>query len=313
MAELSGRPLLGTTRDRSLAVGRAAELDVVGEAVQRGLNVLLSAERGGGTTTMLHRLARKIAREYSKHPRFVNASNAASADELLHQVAGDLIPTVSVVGSGSAYARFSRYGGLPEGVVALVDNMSVRLAEESFGTFRDEFWAVPIVWVVTCTEGERLSFLRLSADAFFDVTARLPPLTDVESASLLRRRTSKDELSAAALRTAVAAAGGNPRALVNAARAIVLAGGDTRTITEASIARERIESSLSRSALILLSELRSLGPSSASDRELQERTGWTRARLVQVFAELDRALAIEADHVRDGRSGRPRKVYRPRY
>ncbi len=313
MAKLSGRPLLGTSRDRSLAVGAAAELVRITDAVGRDLNVLVSAALGGGTTTTLHRFARTAVRELGRHPRFVNAAGIETASGLLQQLAGDLTPTVSVVGGSGAYSMFARYADLPDGVVALVDNLPVQLATELFGTYRDELWAVPITWVVTCSETNRSGFLRPPADSFFDVVVDLPPLNDVDSASLLRRRTSKDELPAAALRAAVAAGAGNPRALINAARAIVLDGGDADSITQASLVRDRVERSLSGSARMLLSELRSLGPSSASDRQLQDRAGWTRARLVQVFAELERAGAVETDQVRDGRSGRPRKVYRARY
>lgn len=312
MAKLSGRPLLGTSGDRLLAVGAMVELERITDAVGRGLNVLVSAAPGGGTTTALHRFARTAVRELGRHPRFVNAAGVETANGLLQQLAGDLTPTVSVVGGG-AYSMFARYADLAEGVVALVDNLPVQLAAALFGTYRDELWAVPITWVVTCSETNRSGFLRPPADSFFDVVVDLPPLNDVDSASLLRRRTSKDELPAAALRAAVAAGAGNPRALINAARAIVLDGGDPASITQASLDRDRVERSLSGSARMLLSELRSLGPSSASDRQLQDRAGWTRARLVQVFAELERADAVEIDQVHDGRSGRPRKVYRARY
>lgn len=313
VARLSGRPLLATSRDRSLAVGVTAELARIADAVGQDLNVLISTRPGGGATTTLHRFARLAVRELGRHPRFVNAAGIDTADGLLHQLAGDLIPTVSVVGSDSAYSMFARYAGLPDSVIALVDNLSAQLASTLFGTYRDELWAVPVTWVVTCRDIDRAGFLRPPAESFFDVVVDLPPLDEVESARLLRRRTSKAELPAAALRAAVAAGGGNPRALINAARAIVLDGGDPASITQASLERVQVERSLSRSALMLLAQLRSLGPSSASDRQLQDQVGWTRARLVQVFAELEHSGAVDVDHLRDGRSGRPRKVYRARH
>lgn len=310
MAKLSGRPLQSTSADRSLLVDRAAEIDLVVDAVGRGLNVLLYGDRGSGLTTTLHQVMRRVMLDDLAHPRFTNAASVTGADDLLHQVVGDVGPTVAVVGGSSTYSRFARYADLPPGIVGVVDNAPVRVLRELFGQHRDEVWAVPMSWLVACAEQNRSAVLEPPVDSFFDVVIGLEPLTDVQSASLLRRRTTKDELPPPALRAVVQSAGGNPRRLIRLARSLVLGDGDPAGLSRAAAERAEVESRLSRPAQMLLAELVARGPSSASDARLQEATGWTRSRLVQLFGELERQGAVDAAQSNDGNSGRPRKIYR---
>jgi len=167
--------------------------------------------------------------------------------------------------------------------------------------------------VVTCHDQDRPGLLGSAAADFFDVVIELGPLTDVQAASLLRRRTTKEELDGHALRVAVDSAGGNPRALVRAARRVVIEGVDPDELQRAAFVRDQVSKALSRPAAMLLAELVERGPSSASDVGLQAATGWTRSRLVQVLGELERAGAVDCEEHSDGRSGRPRKVFRSRY
>ncbi|WP_106848363.1 hypothetical protein [Blastococcus sp. Marseille-P5729] len=313
MPSLSNRPLLSTSADRALVVERTAELTVVGDAVRGGLNVLLTGAPGAGATTVLHQLLRRLPREGQVHPRFVNAAALQTTDELLQESLAELVPAMAVVGGGSTYARFARYGEAPDGVVVLVDNSPLALLQDAFGTHRDEMWQVPVRWVVTCHEQQRADLLATPAGDFFDVVVDLEPLTDVQAASLLRRRTTKDELNGHALRVAVESAGGNPRALIRAARRVVLEGVDPDDLQRDVYRRAEVARGLSRPAAMLLAELVERGPSSASDPGLQAATGWTRSRLVQVLNELERSGAVDSDEHGGGRSGRPRKVFRSRY
>lgn len=313
MASLSSRPLLSTSDDRDLVVERTAECALVEDAVRRNLNVLISGAAGSGLTTTIHQLLRRLPRGEQLHPRFVNAATVASAEELLHESLGELVPAMAIVDGDSVYARFARFSAVPDNIVVLVDNAGPALLQETFGAHRDEIWQVPVTWVVTCTELDRVRVLSGRAAAFFDVVVELGPLTDVQAAGLLRRRTTKEELGAAGLRAAVNAAAGNPRALVQAARRLVLEGVAPADLARSAYLRQEVGRPLSRPARMLLDELVTRGPASASDPDLQAATGWTRSRLVQVLAELESAGAVDSEERSDGRSGRPRKVFRSRY
>ena len=60
----------------------------------------------------------------------------------------------------------------------------------------------------------------------------------------------------------------------------------------------------------MIAELEALGPVSASDKELLERLGWSRARATQVLNRLQEAGVVTASTQRDtGSPGRPRKIY----
>lgn len=313
MASLSNRPLLATSADRHLVVERAAELARIEDAVTAGLNVLLSGESGSGLTTLLHQLLRRLPRAVAAHPRFVNAAAVSTTEDLLHDALGELVQPIAVVDGAAAYPRFARFTAVPDDLVVLVDNAPVALLQEAFGRHRDEMWQVPVTWIGTCDDNDRARLLAGPAGAFFDVVVELPPLTDVQAASLLRKRTSKDELSAAGLRAAVETADGNPRALVRAARRVVLEGVEPAELVRSAFLRQEVGRTLSRPGRLLLDELARRGPASASDPELQAAMGWTRSRLVQVLAELETAGAIDSEERSDGRSGRPRKVFRSRY
>ncbi|WP_134324662.1 hypothetical protein [Cumulibacter soli] len=312
MATLSNRPLLSTSVDRDLVIERGPECARVESAVAQRLNVLLSGSAGSGLTTTIHQLLRRLPRE-ALHPRFVNAATIGSVEELLHEALSELVPAMAVVDGDSAYAKFARFTGVPDNLVVLVDNAPARLLIEAFGTHRDDMWQVPVAWVVTCTELDRSSVLSSRASDFFDVVVELGPLTDVEAAGLLRRRVNREEMDAAALRVVVATSGGNPRALVQSARRIVLEGVDPAELSRSVFLRREIGRPLSRPARMLLEELVTRGPASASDPALQAATGWTRSRLVQVLAELEAAGAVDSEERSAGRSGRPRKVFRSRY
>lgn len=281
--------------------------------MHRKLNVLLSGDAGSGLTTTVHQLLRSLPRGEQLHPRFVNAATVSSAEQLLHEALGELVPAMAIVDGDSAYARFARFSGVPNDIVVLIDNAPAALLEQAFGAHRDEMWQVPVIWIATCSEVDRTHVLGSRAAAFFDVVVELKPLTDVQAAGLLRRRTTKVELDAAGLRAAVNTAGGNPRALVQAARRLVLEGVAPDDLARSVYLRQEVGRPLSRPARMLLDELVSRGPASASDPQLQAATGWTRSRLVQVLAELEAAGAVDSEERSDGRTGRPRKVFRSRY
>lgn len=288
-----GRPLLDTKPDAALFAGRGSELDRLLPAARAGRNVLVVADRGAGTTSLLHQFARHARRTRPVlTPRFRNAATARTPTDLLRGLFGD--PDRPPTPSGP-YPAFGEYHDLPAGTVAIVDNISADLARDLFGRLRDEVWAIPATWVVSCPTHQQAAILEPPADAFFDVVLTVGHLSEIEARDLLVRRGAPADR----LAELVTAGGGNPRQLI---RALGAAESGERPAT-ARRAR------LSRPAAMLLGELDSLGSASASDAELQHRLGWTRSRLTQVFRELLAAGMVTAGQVKGG-IGRPRTVYR---
>ena len=321
MARLSGRPLLDTRADAALFVDRDAELDRLIRAVAEGLNVLVSGARGLGRTSLLRQLAYRMAG--GQAVRVLDATSWTEPGAFLHRVAGAVGIDTSTLGqtaAGDVVARLSaavsplgQGTDEPQSGVLAVDGLSPAVAQVVFGQLRDEIWRVPLTWLVSCAEVDEPAFLRPPADAFFDTTVRLPPLTDEAVSDLLRRRATPAELSDDAVSEIVAVAGGNPRRAIDLARHLVLAptiDADAVTaVRDRLLQRDETVARLGSPARMLLAELEASGGASASDERLLERLGWTRPRAAQVLGLLERAGLVEAtDEQRV--SGRPRRVYR---
>ena len=321
MARLSGRPLLDTRADAALFVDRDAELDRLTRAVAEGLNVLVSGARGLGRTSLLRQLAYRVGG--GQAVRVLDGTSLTEPGGFLHRVAEAVGVDTSSLGRTAAadvVARLSAAGSspgqttdqpLPEALA--VDGLSPAVAQVVFGQLRDEIWRVPLTWLVSCAEVDEPAFLRPPADAFFDTTVRLPPLTDEAVGDLLRRRATPAELSDEAVSEIVGVAGGSPRRAIDLARHVLLAPAlDSDAITAVGdrlLHRDEAVARLGSPARMLLAELEASGGASASDERLLERLGWTRARAAQVLGLLERAGLVEAtDEQRV--SGRPRRVYR---
>ena len=154
--------------------------------------------------------------------------------------------------------------------------------------------------------------LRPPADAFFEVRLELGPLPKEDLVALVERRLSAarpPELTPEVVEEL--AADGHPRAALDAARRLVTGEVTWGELRRAASERERQVGRLGQPARMAVRALGDVGgAASASDQELLDRLGWTRARAVQVLGGLERAGVVVADNVRVGRAGRPRKVYR---
>src|SRR5690606_4027563 len=109
----------------------------------------------------------------------------------------------------------------------------------------------------------------------------------------------------------VAAAGGNPRRLIELAREVLTVGAGSDPATTGVLQRAAGIERRPAPARMMGRELEALGGASASDPVLLDRLGWTRSRAVQVLKELEAAGVVVGTEVRAG-PGRPRKVYRLR-
>jgi hypothetical protein len=329
MAELSGRPLGDTRLDRKLYLQRP-EHELLRKSAEQGLNLLVVGERGSGKTTLLRQLALDL-REAEVPSLLLDgklATDAASFLELVRYQLGQAPNLLDAVRERYARALQPRpdlgeatrlldliealrdpTGAQPR-TVLLVDGVpSAEAAHTLFGRLRDELWQLPFNWIVAGDERDRAALLQPPADAFFDRLVELRPLKPAEQLRLLKKRLSVED--AEALRPLLEASGGNPRRLLALARHAVEGGRAVEDVLNGRARREVEASKLGRPASMLLAELEALGSASASDEDLLQRLGWTRARAVQVFSELEHARLVESE-TEKGPAGRPRKVYRPR-
>jgi NACHT domain len=331
---LSGRPLLDTRPDQVLFVDRVDDMSRVRAALSQGLNCLVVGERGSGKTSLVRALmfqARQHADpEEQPFPElvYVRGSGAESASELLARAAdalarhqGDLSADISQseapgliallgerAGRGRELAGRDRERAAGSGrVILALDDAPAGAGNALFGALRDELWSIDLRWLVTVATDECGAMTRPPADAFFESQVELTPLPPSASVEILRRRMGKapDHL----LEEAAEIGGGNPRRLLDVARQL---GGDYSqwsAFSSAATDREKALAALGRSAHMLAVELDALGGASASDERLLSRMGWTRPRVVQVLAEMEKAGLVTASSEKNGQ-GRPRKVFK---
>lgn len=341
--ELTGRPLLGTSRDSSLFVDRADEIRAVEESIAAKANVLLLSERGAGKTTLLRQLARRLERR-GWRAVFVEGALAASPTELLSLVRARVAPDAAVPGLseqlGAAVSAFQALGKgyavprRPEGapgesqvllelirtlagdlenderphVVLLDEVSSPEIVHTIFGRLRDELWQLPVVWVVAGDVHDRHVYLRPPADAFFSRIVTLVPLDEGAALKLLRRRVPRTQASDAVLRAIVAQSSRLPRDLVRLATDVVVGGVRPEHLASSRAKRDELLASLGEPAQRVVAELEAHGPASASDEAFLARLGFGRSRAAQIFRELEQLGIVEAT-VDRAAAQRPRKIY----
>lgn len=310
-ARLSSRPLLANRTDRDLFVGRDYALKRARRALADRLNCIVTGDPGAGRTSLLHLLLADV----DTPQVLVRGSAVDDAAELLRRISAAL-------GKLDGIAEVEQLAGPGTEVIDLIDRLRRQLAPldrcviavddvppdagvELFGSYRDELWTVDACWLTTISAGHAPALLRPPADVFFEVRVDLQPLTDAESELLLRNRIGPGERH-----RMLAVGGGNPRRLIELARAFH--GADAAEIAagaDAILRRDAALAGTSKPARMLAAELETLGGASASDSLLLDRLGWTRARAVQVLKELEAAGVVDSTDERSGK-GRARKVYR---
>jgi energy-coupling factor transporter ATP-binding protein EcfA2 len=325
--ELSGRPLLDTKPDHELFADRERELEKLLTSVERRLNVLVTGDRGAGKTTLLRQLAYKLRqRSPDMPPAFVEGHLAETVKVFLDLVRYrlGLSPAVTEPPPGpAAFLAFSRkvpledtlelsslVGSLadaaPDGRRAvLVDELPAKsVGQTLFGRLRDELWQVPLTWVVAVSKNDAGPLFSPPADAFFDVVLELGPLSREAQRAILEARAGVEGSKIASQLDE-----GNPRRLITLAREALEGGAKPSAMLSALSRRDAEVAKIGRAASMLMAELESLGPTSASDERLLGRLGWTRTRAVQVLRQLEEAGLVTSSMVK-GDSGRPRKLYR---
>lgn len=321
---LSARPLLDNAADAQVFVGRP-EVERVEQNCRSGINTLVLAARGMGKTSLLRHLTYRL-REQGTQATFIDAGPTegvatlvgllgielgralpAVADRIRRQLdpssparigpEGELISAVRALRPNS--------GGGEEEAVILLDSLPPGpTAHTLFGRMRDELWQLPYTWVVAIDDDRRGEVLTPPADIFFEDVVEIAPLSETEQADLVRRRLLAGEVTPWRTRLPNE---GNPRTLLEATR-LAVRHKDPGKHLQAMAHRETEVSELGRAASMLYAELEALGPSSASDRELLNRLGWSRQRAAQVLDLLEEKALVRAS-MRPGPSGRPRKTF----
>ena len=323
----SARPLI-STRDLALFVDRAPQRQAAARGLRSGLNCAVTGDVGSGRTSFLHRVLADLRATGQEPARQVVArvGGATDAAAIVSAVSAELaligfaspsvVPTGGIAGRTDALAALGSLGGQLEAaattaaagpVVIALDDVPAEAGMELFGALRDDLWQLPASWIATVPGARAAELLRPPADVFFEVRIDLVTLSDADAVALLRAR--EPDLDPGLADHVVRAAGGNPRRLVDLARQVLAAPDAAEVMSGAVARRDAAIARLSRPAQVLAGELDALGAAAASDPALLDRMGWTRARAVQVFGELeDNGLVVHA--LESTGRGRPRKVFR---
>ena len=181
------------------------------------------------------------------------------------------------------------------------------VAHGVFGSLRNELWALHgAAWVVAGDSAAEALYLEPPADAFFEHTVKLGPLTDTDAAKLLRAHVPT--LSAADIERAIAVADGNPRRLLRAA-ADIQAGIAPVGSTADEIA-QRATAVAGPLAGAIVGYLAANGPAAASDEAMLRQIGASRQRASQLMHELESAGLLETiEQHEPGRRGRPARRF----
>jgi hypothetical protein len=330
------QPLVQSRADQRRFVDRARETEAIIRAVAASQPVLVLGDRGSGRTSLLNHVAWRLGRQ--KEPRdvvMVSGELASSPAQLL----GVLVARAQrLADPGSPRTRWIedlRALSLPDGpfgqvaqpaiVMELVDLLGERLvalerpvclmvdgivptvAHGVFGSLRNELWTLDgVTWVVAGDTAAEALYLEPPADAFFEHTVRLGPLTDTEAAKLLRAHLP--QLADPDIERAIAVAAGNPRRLLRAASDIQ-AGIPPAAPPTDELAR-RAAAVAGPLAGALVGYLAAHGPAAASDQTMLRQIGASRQRASQLMHELESAGLLETiEQHEPGRRGRPARRF----
>jgi energy-coupling factor transporter ATP-binding protein EcfA2 len=333
---MSLHPLAQSRADQRRFVDRSRETDAVMQAVAASQPVLLLGDRGSGRTTLLNHVAWLLARgEEPRRTVMVSGELASTPAQLLGVLVARVQRLAEPGGSRGRWIEDLRALSMPDGpfgqviqpailmelvdllgerlaalerpVCLMVDGIAPTVAHGVFGSLRNELWALQgAAWVVAGDSAAEALYLEPPADAFFERTVRLGPLTDADAAKLLRAHLP--ELSDADVEAAIAVSDGNPRRLLQAA-------GDIQAgIAPAGPAAEELvrHATAVAGALggALVGYLAAHGPASASDESMLRQIGASRQRASQLMHALESAGLLETiEQHEPGRRGRPARRF----
>lgn len=328
---LQARPLYDNIADSKLFVTPTV-WDRVVQGIDRRLNVLIDGARGAGKTTLLRQVQR-VMRDQGEAVAFVDATALDDLVDLAARIHGVLDgkpsqlqnmsePAVDPLGLGGIEMRAAdpsrklaamlrAIDSQPATTILLDASGSARAVYDLFGRMRDELWQQEHRWVVAIDERDRSTVLRPPADAFFDLVVRLEPWPTNGLAGLLALRIEGDPSASELIPSAAAAANGNPRVALRALSHGLITEEDPSVVFGERAQLLDRASTLGRTPAMLMGELLDRDQASPSDEDLQSTLGVGRARLTQLFHQLEAAGLVISETTRPTGPGRPRIIYRP--
>jgi hypothetical protein len=330
------QPLAQSRADQRRFVDRTRESDAIIQAVASSQPVLLLGERGSGRTSLLNHAAWLLARQEEPRPAvMVSGELANNPPQLLGVLVARVQRLAEPAGSRGRWIEDLRALSMPDGpfgqvaqpailmelvdllgerlaalerpVCLMVDGIAPRVAHGVFGSLRNELWALQgATWVVAGDSAAETLYLEPPADAFFERTVKLDPLTDGDAAKLLHAHVP--DLSDGDIERAIAVADGNPRRLLRAAGDIQA--GIAPSGPPADGHAKRATAVAGPLAGALVEYLAAHGPTSASDETMLRQTGASRQRASQLMHELESAGLLETiEQHEPGRRGRPARRF----
>jgi hypothetical protein len=333
---MSTHPLAQSRADQRRFVDRSRETDAIIQGIAASQPVLLLGERGSGRTSLLNHVAWMLARrDEPRQTVMVSGELASNPSELLGVLVARVQRLAEPGGSRGRWLEDLRALSMPDGpfgqviqpailmelidllgerlaalehpVCLMVDGIAPTVAHGMFGSLRNELWALPgAVWVVAGDSAAETLYLEPPADAFFERVVRLGPLSDADSAKLLRAHVPG--LSTADIERAIAVAEGNPRRLLRAA-ADIQAGIAPAAPAADELAQQAVAVG-GPLAGALVTYLATHGPTSASDATMLRQIAASRQRASQLMHALESAGLLETiEQHEPGRRGRPARRF----
>ena len=330
------QPLAQSRADQRRFVDRTRETDMIIRAVTDSQPVLLLGEHGSGRTSLLNHAAWLLARaEPARDAVMVSAELAQDAAQLLGVLVARVQRLANSGGPRAGWIEDLRALSMPDGpfgeaarpailmelvdllgeqlselerpVCLMVDGIAPSVAHGLFGSLRNEVWALDgSSWVVAGDSAAEALYLEPPADAFFEQTVKLGPLSDAVAAKLLRAHAP--ELTDGQVEEAIAVGDGNPRRLLRAASEIEAGLAPSRAATD-QLAREAVALA-GPLAGALVEYLASHGPTGASDPAMLRQIGASRQRASQLMHRLRSAGLLETIEKHEpGRRGRPARRF----
>lgn len=330
------QPLAQSRADQRRFVDRTRETDAILKGVAASQPVLLLGDAGSGRTSLLNHVAWALARRGDPlRSVIVSGELASNPSQLLGVLVARVQRLAEPDGSRGGWIEDLRALSMPDGpwgqviqpailmelvdllgerlaalgrpVCLMVDGIAPSVAHGVFGSLRNELWALQGArWVVAGDIAAETLYLEPPADAFFERRVRLEPLTDADSAKLLRAHVP--ELSASEVKQAIGVAEGNPRRLLRAA-ADIQAGISPATPAADELPR-RAAAVAGPLAGALVGYLAAHGPTSASDKTMLRQIGASRQRASQLMHALESAGLLETIEAHEpGRRGRPARRF----